>query len=98
MKRNKLIYQSVYTLPEALAGVPLPSAHCVRSHLPQGDGFWRWRETCGSAERRPLGGAGERSETEGVLGLMGAAPHPALRATFPRRVKASVVAGSFLYV
>ena len=21
-------------------GVPLPSAHCVRSHLPQGDGFF----------------------------------------------------------
>ena len=24
-------------------GDPLPSVHCVRSHLPQGDGFWRWR-------------------------------------------------------
>ena len=42
-KYNKLIYQSVYSLLETLAGVPLPSAHCVRSHLPQGDGFWRWR-------------------------------------------------------
>ena len=40
-KRNELIYQSVYSL----LGVPLPSAHCVRSHLPQGDGFWRWRES-----------------------------------------------------
>jgi len=26
---------------------------------------------------------------------MGAAPHPALRATFPRRVKASAVAAKF---
>ena len=34
-KRSKLIYQSVYSL----SGIPLPSAHCVRSHLPQGDGF-----------------------------------------------------------
>ena len=33
-KRSKLIYQSVYSL----LGIPLPSAHCVRSHLPQGDG------------------------------------------------------------
>ncbi len=31
-KRSKLIYQSVYSL----LGIPLPSAHCVRSHLPQG--------------------------------------------------------------
>ena len=40
-KRSKLIYQSVYSL----SGIPLPSAHCVRSHLPQGDGFWWWRES-----------------------------------------------------
>ena len=38
-KCNKLIYQSVYSLLETMVGVPLPSAHCVRSHLPQGDGF-----------------------------------------------------------
>ena len=40
VKYNKLIYQSVYSL----SGILLPSAHCVRSHLPQGDGFWRWRK------------------------------------------------------
>ena len=38
-KHSKLIYQSVYSLLETMVGVPLPSAHCVRSHLPQGDGF-----------------------------------------------------------
>ena len=36
-------------------------------HLPQGDGFSGGGKLCGNAERRPLGGAGERSETEGVL-------------------------------
>ena len=46
---------------------PLPSAHCVRSHLPQGDGFSGGGKLCGSAERRPLGGAAERSEAEGVF-------------------------------
>ena len=39
VKCNKLIYQSVYSQLGALTGIPLPSAHCVRSHLPQGDGF-----------------------------------------------------------
>ena len=38
-KCNKLIYQSVCSLLETMVGIPLPSAHCVRSHLPQGDGF-----------------------------------------------------------
>ena len=39
-----------------------------RCHLPQGDGFSGGGKLCGSAKRRPLGGAGcERSEqTEGV--------------------------------
>ena len=40
-----------------------------RCHLPQGDGFSGGGKLCGSAERRPLGGAVERSETEGVLWL-----------------------------
>ena len=44
-KCNKLIYQSVYSRLGDSGGKPLPSAHCVRSHLPQGDGFWRWRES-----------------------------------------------------
>ena len=46
--------------------IPLPSAHCVRSHLPQGDGFSGGGKVSGIAIRRPLGGAGERSEPEGV--------------------------------
>ena len=72
-----------------LPGVPLPSCRCAAIHLPQGDGFSGGGKVVGIAQRRPLGGAGERSETEGVLGLAGAAPHPA---TFPRRGKASAVA------
>ena len=49
--------------------LPLPSAHYVRSHLPQGDGFSGSGKVSGIAKRRPLGGAGiEQSEmTEGVL-------------------------------
>ncbi len=47
-------------------GVPLPSAPVGRSHLPQGDGFSGGGKVFGTAQRRPLGGAGERSETEGV--------------------------------
>ena len=51
-KPSKLIYQSVYSL----LGIPLPSAHCVRSHLPQGDGFWRWRKSFRhSAKASPWG-------------------------------------------
>ena len=50
-----------------MAGEPLPSAHCVRSHLPQGDGFSSGGKLFGSTERRPLGGAAERSEAEGVF-------------------------------
>ena len=69
----------------ACPGVPLPSCRCAAIHLPQGDGFSGSGKVSGITQRRPLGGAGcERSEqTEGVLGLTGAAPHPALRATFP---------------
>ena len=48
-------------------GEPLSSCRFASSHLPQGDGFSGGGKICGSAERRPLGGAGERSETEGVL-------------------------------
>ena len=78
--------------------IPLPSCRFAAIHLPQGDGFSSGDKVSGTAQRRPLGGAGcERSEqTEGVLGLTGVAPHPALRATFPRRVKASAVAIQFL--
>ena len=47
-------------------GEPLPSAPVGRSHLPQGDGFRGGDKVSGTAKRRPLGGAGERSETEGV--------------------------------
>ena len=52
-KRCKLIYQSVYSL----SGIPLPSAHCVRSHLPQGDGFRGGGKLSDIAKRRPLEGA-----------------------------------------
>ena len=37
-----------------------------------------------------------RERLRGRARLAGAAPHPALRTTFPRRVKASAVAGRFL--
>ena len=52
--------------------VCLPGSYPFRQslrlcHLPQGDGFSGGGKLCGNAERRPLGGAGERSETEGVL-------------------------------
>ena len=69
-----------------------------RGESVQGNGFRGDGKVPGIAQRRPLGGAGcERSEqTEGVLGLTSAAPHPTLRVTFPRRVKASVVARKFL--
>ena len=44
----------------------------------------------------PLGEVASRSDDgEGAARLMGAAPHPALRATFPRRVKASAASGNF---
>ena len=63
---------------------PLPSAPVGRSHLPQGDGskgtaFSGGGKVSGIVQRRPLGGAGERSEPEGVLRLTGAAPHLAER-------------------
>ena len=67
----------------------------VAATFPKGTALGGGGKVSGSAIRRPLGGAGERSETEGVLGLMGAAPHPALRATFPRWVKASAAAIQF---
>ena len=44
----------------------------------------------------PLGEVASRSDDgEGAARLTGAAPHPALRATFPRWVKASAVAIQF---
>ena len=50
------------------APVAYPFRQSLRlCHLPQGDGCSGGGKLCGNAERRPLGGAGERSETEGVL-------------------------------
>ena len=44
--------------PAGAAGkLPLPSCRFASSHLPQGDGFSGGGKLCGSAERRPLGGA-----------------------------------------
>ena len=40
------------------AGLPLPSAHSVRSHLPQGDGFSGDGNVYFYHKRRPLGEAG----------------------------------------
>ena len=47
---------------------PLPSAHCVRIHLPQGDGFWQCRKVARHHESRPLGEGGltRSGKTEGV--------------------------------
>ena len=56
----------------------------VAATFPKGTALGGGDKVSGGAIRRPLGGAVERSETEGVLGLTGAAPHLALRATFPR--------------
>ena len=59
--------------PTALPPVPHSVANATslpgRGESVQGDGFSSGGKLCGSAERRPLGGAGcERSEqTEGVL-------------------------------
>ena len=39
-----------------LQKIPLPSAHCVRSHLPQGDGFSNSGKLCSNAQRRPREG------------------------------------------
>mgnify|MGYP004575054755 CR=1 FL=1 len=41
-----------------------------RCHLPQGDGFSGGGKVSDIAQRRPLGGAGERSEPEGVTSAM----------------------------
>ena len=80
-------------------GTAAPLSHALRrASSPEGGAFCGGEKVSSTAQRRPLGGAGcERSEqTEGVLGLTSAAPHPTLRVTFPRRVKASVVARKFL--
>ena len=45
--------------------------------------------------RSVCGRSGIAFSRDGVLGLTGAAPHPALRATFPRRVKVSTAAIQF---
>ncbi len=85
-----------------VAQFPAEEKSCLRSHpfrlltafaatFPKGTAFGGGGKVSGITQRRPLGGAGERSETEGVLGLTGAVPHPALRATSPRWVKASAL-------
>ena len=56
------------------SGIPLPSCRFASSHLPQGDGFSGGDKVSGSALRRPLGGAVERSETEGVIPRKKAVP------------------------
>ena len=80
------------------AKFPTKAAKCAGVLAPRWGAFCGGEKVSSTAQRRPLGGAGcERSEqTEGVLGLTSAAPHPTLRVTFPRRVKASVVARKFL--
>ena len=72
---------------------PLPSAHCVRIHLPQGDGFRGGGQLYGIAKSRPLGEGGltQSGKTEGVslqqksrrtksaAALRGVTSQPALR-------------------
>ena len=76
-------------------GDPFRLLPLVAATFPKGTAFGGGSKVSGSAIRRPLGGAVERSETEGVLGLTGVAPHPALRATFPRWVKALALPEAF---
>ena len=53
---------------ESVALRAYPFRHRLRRcHLPQGDGFSSSGKVSGSVQRRPLGGAAERSEAEGVL-------------------------------
>ena len=77
---QKLIYQSVYSLSETLAGVPLPSVHCVRSTFPKGS-VLALSVTCGdsSPKGRALGIAGKfpakvQSSQAGVLPREGRLP------------------------
>ena len=63
--------------------LPLPSAPVGRSHLPQGDGFSGGGKVSGIAIRRPLGGAGERSEPEGVSSPQTSSPSQALTRQIP---------------
>ena len=68
-----------------LPGVPLPSCRCAAIHLPQGDGFSGGGKVVGIAQRRPLGGAGERSETEGVSSPQTSSPSQALTRQLSQR-------------
>ena len=55
------------TKVESLLAREYPFRHRLRRcHLPQGDGFSGGGKVSDIAIRRPLGGAGERSEPEGV--------------------------------
>ena len=69
-------------LPLAAATLPLLSLRDIFPRPgevgPQGDGFSGGGKVFGTAQRRPLGGAGERSEPEG--GWLGGLPrlHPKL--------------------
>ena len=92
--RRKTQKRCKFNLQIGCGFYPFRLAAARQSTFPKGTALGGGDKVSGSAIRRPLGGAGERSETEGVLGLAGAAPHPALRVTFPRRVKASAVAGT----
>ena len=53
--------------------IPLPSAHCVRSHLPQGDGFWLCRKVSllgkGVPERDDLPRSGGRCRAATKRGI-----------------------------
>ena len=91
--RRKTQKKMQFKLANGVRVHPFRLAAARQSTFPKGTALGGGDKVSGSAIRRPLGGAGERSETEGVLGLAGVAPHPALRATFPRRVKALAVAG-----
>ena len=65
-KRNKLIYQSVYSLLETLAGILLPSVHCVRSHLPQG--------AASSPSQSPAGDSSPKGRALGIAAKFSVKP------------------------
>ena len=67
-KRSKLIYQSVYSLLGTLAGgYPFRLLTAFAATFPKGTAFRGRGKVYGIAVRRPLGGAAERSEAEGVI-------------------------------
>ena len=74
---------------------PLPSAHCVRIHLPQGDGFWQCRKVARHHESRPLGEGGIAVGDDG----RGAPAQAACANLFPRFPRALYLSapGNVLY-